>query len=109
EEGVEQHLGQRRLILVGEGDGGVAHLVRRPGGLRVDRERERIEHEHDHDGVADQAPDLLDAEIEDVLERLHRYFSCFLSPSMLSPSKIGMDTARTMRSLSMRAGPSPFV
>src|SRR5262249_40416332 len=84
-EGVEQLLGQRRLILVHERDRGVLDLARRAGRLDLDRQRERVDDEQDHHLVAQQAADLLEAQVEDVQERDLHHRSCFRRPRKLRP------------------------
>ena len=109
-EGVEQLLGQRRPVLVDEGDRGVVHLARGPRRLDVDGQGERVDDEHDHHHVAHQAANLLEPEPEDVQQRrLHRYFSCFFKPRTLTPGGPGCSRPGTTTSLIMRPAPSPLV
>jgi len=108
-EGVEQFLGERRLVLVHERDRGVVDLARGPGGLDLDREGECIDDEDDHDSIAHQAAEFLEPEPEDVQQRGHGYFSCFFRPTKLMARKTGMQPARNRMSPSMRPGRSPLV
>jgi hypothetical protein len=70
-EGVTDAAGQRGLVLVDDGDGRLVQGFRHGGrgGVNVDREREG-DQQH-QDGVAQEAVQFLESEVEDVARRTH--------------------------------------
>ena len=65
-EGRGNPLGQRRIILVDDGDGRVVQRLRHGRGLGVDRRGEHIDDEHKHHRIAPKTPQLLDTKVVDV-------------------------------------------
>ena len=108
-EGVHQFLGQGGIILVDKSDRCIVDLARGAGRLDVDCPSERVGDEKHHHQIASEAAKLLQSKPENVQQRRHGYFSCFLKASVLTAQRIGMQQARKITSCIRRSGPSPLV
>ncbi len=82
------------MILVHDGDRGVAKLSRQRLRARVNHDGEHGADEHQEHGVLPQAVQLFDAESNDIGQVPHGHVPCFLRNTMLNMVRMGMYAAR---------------
>lgn len=94
--GLDQPLGELRLVFVDHGDGGVVQALRHAGGGGVDAHAEGPEDQQHQRQVMLQAAQLLDAEVEDIGQAFHQT-SCLRSRLALISVSSGMVSARAAK------------
>ena len=104
-EGVDDARGERRPVLVDDGDGRLVQGLRHRRGGGVDREREGVDDQHQHHRIAQQAAQFLDAEMEDV-GGAHGQRSCFLSRTAPRPMSTGTASSSGINEAWRSAKPS---